>query len=53
MSKKGMEITVNFIISLVLILIVVAVIALWLFFGDEGGLKGRLVNYISTNIFPK
>ena len=53
MNKKGMDTTVNFIIALVFILLVVAAVALWLYFGDEGGLKGRLVNYISTNIFPK
>ena len=43
----------NFIIGLVLVLIVVAVIALWLYFGEGGGLKGKLASFVSENIVKK
>lgn len=53
MNKKGLDFSVNFIVGLVLVLIVVAVIALWLFFGSEGGLKGKLTDFVTENIVKK
>lgn len=53
MSKKGFEMSVNFILGFVLICIVIGAVALWLYFGEGGGLKGKLADYISNNIVKK
>ena len=51
-NKKGFELSLNFIIGLALTLLVVGVIAIWLYWG-KGSINTSVKNFVQTNIIQK